>query len=276
MHIENLYKNPDIFMFKEVFCLEKLHGTSSHVSWKDEDLKFFAGGEKHEKFISIFDVANLADRFRILGHNDVKVFGEAYGGKCMSMKATYGDKLKFCAFDVKINDCWLSVPKAEDVVKQLNLEFVHYVKCSTNLDDLNRERDAASMQAKRNGIVEDKIREGIVIRPLIELTKNDGSRIIVKHKRDEFMETKTPREVDPTKIKILQEAQTIAEEWVVPMRLEHVLQKFIDPRMEHTGDIIREMIQDIKRESSGEVVWNKDVDRAIGHQTVKLFKQRIK
>ena len=31
MHINNLYKDQTLMMFKEVFCLEKVHGSSSHL-----------------------------------------------------------------------------------------------------------------------------------------------------------------------------------------------------------------------------------------------------
>jgi hypothetical protein len=275
LDIDNLYKYPDILLFKEVYALEKIHGTSAHISWKSGTLKFFAGGEKHEKFVALFDAA-LAERFVALTHPEVTVFGEAYGGKCLGMSGTYGKSLKFVVFDVKVGEYWLSVPQAEDVTKHLGLEFVHYVKCSTDLGELNRERDAPSVQAKRNGIEQDKLREGVVLRPLIELTKNSGGRIICKHKRDEFKETATPREVDPEKLRIITEATAIADEWVTPMRLTHVLDKMPTATgMEHTGDVIRAMIEDVQREASGEVVWSKDAERAIGSATAKLYKQRV-
>lgn len=37
MHIDNLYKNQDMLIFRECYALEKIHGTSAHVSWKDAD-----------------------------------------------------------------------------------------------------------------------------------------------------------------------------------------------------------------------------------------------
>ena len=33
LHIENLYKNQTVLMFKELYALEKLHGTSAHIRW---------------------------------------------------------------------------------------------------------------------------------------------------------------------------------------------------------------------------------------------------
>ncbi len=133
--------------------------------------------------------------------------GEAYGGKQQGMSETYGKELKFIVFDVKIGETWLDVINAEDVTKKKGLEFVDYVQIKTDLELIDAERDKPSTQAKRNGVVEDKLREGVVLRPLTECTKSNGKRIIVKHKRDEFKETKTKREVDPEKLRILKESK---------------------------------------------------------------------
>ena len=275
--IDNLYKNGDVLLFKEVYALEKIHGSSSHVSWKDGALNLFSGGAKHAAFEALFDLDALGVKFLALGHPCVVVYGEVYGGQMQGMKDTYGPSLRFVVFDVKIVDAWLSVPQAEDVAAKLGLEFVPYVKCPATLEELNSWRDADSVQAKHNGILEPRKREGIVIRPLIELTKNDGSRIMAKHKRDEFMETKTPREVDPAKRKVLTEAQEIADEWVTPMRIRHVLDHLgiSNPVMEATGDVIRETIADIRREGAGEIEWSREAETAIGRATACLLRKHV-
>lgn len=275
LHIENLYKAPDLLMFREVYALEKIHGTSAHISWKDGEVKLFSGGEKPEKFAALFDLKALAERLTAIGNTSMIVYGEAYGGKCQGMSETYGKSLKFVVFDVKVGECWLSVPKAEDVAKALGLEFVFYEKTSTDLPDLNRCRDANSTQAVRNGITDPKPREGVVLRPLEEFTKNNGGRVIAKHKREEFMETATVREIDPTKLKILEDAKAIADEWVTPMRLTHVLDKVQATEMNQTGDIIRAMLEDVKREAGTEVVWSKDAEQAVCRAAAALYKRRI-
>ena len=92
-HIDNLYKDQTTLMFKEVYALEKLHGTSAHVSFKDGNLHFFSGGEKHENFLKVFDQELLLQKFQELGHPEVVVFGEAYCGKQQGMSATYVKEL---------------------------------------------------------------------------------------------------------------------------------------------------------------------------------------
>jgi len=282
--IPNLYQNTEIFLFRELYAMEKIHGTSAKFIWKDGKLTFNSGGEKHRKFVDMFDVKGLTERLQEAFGNfcTVVVYGEAYGGKQQGMKHTYGNELRFVAFEVKVDDHWLDVPNAEDVVvNKLNCEFVHYVKGPATLEFVNEQRDAPSVQAVRNGIAEPKQREGVVLRPLIEVTKNNGQRIMAKHKHDNFRETKTPRKVDPAKQKVLEDAKAVAEEWVVAMRLEHIIDKLKRSRdgeeltIKDTGLVIKAMVEDIQLESKGEVVWSKEVSTAIGKKAAPLFKQRI-
>ena len=277
-HIENLYR-PEaqrILLFRECYALEKIHGTSAHVAWDGSDIRYHSGGEKHENFVKIFDGMDLAAGFAALG-KPFTIYGEAYGGKCQGMKATYGDKLKFVAFDVQIGDAWLSVPDAATFVERLGLEFVYFQRIPTDLATLDAARDWPSAQARRNGILEPRMSEGVVLRPPFECTGNDGSRICAKHKRPEFSERKTIPDVDPSKREMLEKAEAIAEEWVTEMRLTHVLDKLGNPtEMADTGKVIEAMVEDVCREASGEIRDSKAARKAIGGAAAKLFKDRLR
>ena len=278
MHIDNLYKNTEILLFKECYALEKIHGTSAHITWKAEtkEVILFSGGVKYVNFEKLFDKQNLKDKFEELFDNDTTIFGEAYGGPCQKMRETYGDELKFVAFDIKVGYCWLDVPTAEGIVLNLGLEFVDYHKVSTDLNSLDNERDMPSTQAFRNGLGNNKIREGVVLRPLIELTKNNGKRIIAKHKADSFLETATKRKVNVGQLKVLQEAEAIANEWVTPMRLNHVLDKLNNPNtIQDTGKVIKAMVEDVYREGKNEIVESKQAMIAISKHTAKLYKNLV-
>lgn len=277
MHIDNLYKNQDILVFKECYALEKIHGTSAHIAYKADEHRiiYFAGGASYNEFVKLFDEQVLLDKAKEIGV-DFVVYGEAYGGKMQGMKDVYGDKLKFVAFDVRIRDLWLAVPNAEGFVRSLGLEFVFYERISTDLESLNRARDRESMQAIRNGVGENKESEGVILRPIVEFRKNNDERIISKHKRENFRETKTPRQVDPGKLKVLEEATAVADEWVTHMRLTHVQDKLQLPYdMSHTREFINAMVEDVKREGEGEIVWSKEVEAAIGKKTSALLKAHI-
>lgn len=161
-------------------------------------------------------------------------------------------------------------------MKQLDLEFVHYELVDTDIDLLNKLAEAPSVQAKRNGILEDKIREGIVLRPLIELRKNNSERIIAKHKNDKFKETKTVRKLDAKELEILTEADKIAEEWCTEMRLSHILGKMQTYNIENTAEVIKAMIEDIIKEAKDEIIESKVARRSISKKCAIMFKQRLK
>lgn len=278
LHIDNLYKDQRILLFRECYALEKIHGTSASVSWRDGALRLSPGGETRERFIALFDEAALSLAFASLGHPSVVVYGEAYGGRQQAQQWRYGDTLRFVAFEVLVGDTWLAVPQACDVATQLGLQFVHYAKVPTDLSALDAERDAPSEQARRNGLAEDKPREGVVLRPLLELRDNAGMRIIAKHKRHEERETKTPRKVvDPVQFQVLTQAKEIADEWVTPARLAHVLDK-LGPSVgvERMREVIAAMIEDVLREGAGELVDSRTARTAIGRKTSELFMAWLK
>lgn len=279
LKIPNLYKDNRILEFKEVYALEKIHGTSAHISWKEGTVCFFSGGAKHETFVSLFSVDQLKERFQeFFGETPVVVYGEAYGGKIQKMAHTYGPEMKFIAFDVTVDGKWLDVVNAEQVVhEKLGLMFVPYSRVKADIEVLNKYRDAPSLVARWAVGSRDKPREGIVLRPTFEVTLNNGSRLIAKHKALEFQETSTPREVDPEKLKVLTEAREIAEEWVTPMRLRHVVDKlpFEVVDMTRTKDVVVAMIEDVYTEGEGELVESKDTSREIGKKTAFLLRRYL-
>lgn len=274
-HIDNLYKSQDVLLFRECYAMEKVHGTSAHIAWRDGSISLFSGGAKHDEFRKVIEATPALERLAARTGEPLTIYGEAYGGKMQGMRDTYGDALRFIAFEVRIGQWWLSVPKAEEVALGHGLEFVPYVKVSTDVAELDMLRDAPSVVAYRLGCGE-KPREGIVIRPLIEVTKNNGDRIIAKHKGEKFSERiKQPKVADPAKLEVLREAQAIADEWVTEMRLAHVLDKLPEATgIEHTPLVIRAMIADVEREASGEIVASPDARRAIGQATALLYKRR--
>lgn len=287
LHIENLYKKQHVLMFKRVYALLKVHGTSAHISYQKNELypdekdklTFFSGGEKYDNFILLFKHNELLEKFRDMGRPDITVYGEAYGGKQQGMSGTYGKDLKFIVFDVKIGEHWLDVPSAEKVANRLGLEFVPYNEGPATLEWLNEQRDIPDRIAAKLGLG-DKPAEGIVIRPLVELKLPGGDRIIAKHKRDDFSERLSKRDtkvITDEDLIVLTKAKDIADEWVTPMRLEHVLQKFPeDVDTKSIPEIIKAMKEDIVRESEGEVVMSAQALKLISTETAKLFVKKMK
>jgi hypothetical protein len=283
LKILNLYKEQDILLLKECYALEKLHGTSCHIvmSLKEDGnarIGFFAGVVSHANFMKLFDTKKLKTRFLEFGFANLVIFGEGIGGKCQGMKDTYGPDLRFVVFDVKVNDVWVSVPDMSSIAKSFDLDVVSFVAIPTDMDSIDAECDKFSVQAEKCGCGSNKLREGVVLRPLIELRKNNGKRIIAKHKGETFAErVHTPRvqEMDPNKLQVLSDAAEIANEWVTHMRLAHVLDKLEWLDMGDTRKVIDAMVEDVRIEGEGEIEWSRSVERAIGNKTAKLFKQHL-
>lgn len=275
-HILNLYKDQRILAFKRVFALEKIHGSSCHISWNEGRLGFFAGGCNYSAFIAIFDADDLHRRFSEFGMDKVTVYGEGYGGSMQKMQDVYGKDLKFIAFEVKIGETFLSVPKAHKVATDLGFEFVWYTETSADIDNLNAIRDLPSVQAVRNGMGEGKWKEGIVIRPIFECSDDHGDRVIAKHKNPDYHERKTQPAVSPDKLKVLADAQAIADEWVTMMRLHHVLdamgitEEAMD--IKNIGGVIKAMVEDVEREAAGEIVVSREARKCVSVEAAKLYK----
>lgn len=282
-HIENLYKCQDILLFRECYALEKVHGESAWISLhREKGMEFFSGGASMVNFKAMFDEQKIKAHLESLGCEKATVFGEVHGGEIMSASNTYGKKMAFTAFDLSIDNLFLAVPQMEELLVQFGFEVIPYKKIPTTMEAIDAERDAPSIVSVRRGIAGPKPREGVVLRPLMELTKNNGERIICKHKIEKHSERMTPQKVeDPAKLKVLEEANAIAEEWVTPNRVEHVVSK-----LESTGHLgrlltvqdmanfISAMKEDVTREAKGEIVVTKEALNAIGKKAVELFKAR--
>ena len=290
MKIPNLYKDQRLLCFNTLYATEKVHGTSAHLRWDGERIHLFSGGEKHERLAEVFDFGVLTERFHdVVGAKPCKVYGESYGGKMQGMRESYGDAVAFTAFEVGFpgdgHEVFLDVERAADLVAQLGLEFMPFVKLVAEsraemVALLDAERDRTALVSEMRGVEGYRMREGIVIRPPFEVRLNSGGRLIAKHKRPEFSETKTKRVLDPAKQEVLRQATAIAAEWVTPMRLEHVVGALtldgVEPGIERTGDVVKAMVDDVVVEGEGEFVDSRDARKAIGKRAAQMFRERLR
>lgn len=284
--IKNLYRDDNIQLFKKVYALEKIHGTSANISYYDDALHFYQGGVTYELFTSLFDKEKLLEDFRKLGVPELTIYGEAYGGSVHQMKATYGDKLKFVVFDSAygkygIGDghrSFYDVGFTKGLADGLGLEFVYHEIISTDLDSINAARARCSEQAKRNGCGDDKISEGVVLRPIKEMRLWNGDRIIAKHKNELFSERLSKRDtvLDPDLAKIKYEAQAAADEFVTEMRLTHILSSAAyELKLENIPKVLDDMQKDIEAECDGEYVKSSQLWKCVRTNTAKMFKKRL-
>jgi hypothetical protein len=296
MKIPNLYADKTILQLKEVWVMEKVHGTSAHLLWWDGQLMFYPGGEKLERFKGAFDgsqwhpeIDDLIARFREydFGHGDfpVTVFGEAYGGKQQGMRKVYGDRLSFVAFEVQIGSMWLNVPQAARIVAKLGLDFVPFTKRTLSHNTkqvaqmLEQEAVRPSYQGGKMGVRDLQPREGVVLRPMQELFYWDHGnykRVMAKHKNPDYREHLRVRKLEKAQYETLEKADEIAQEWVTNMRLNHVLDKLNNPTgMEACGYVGKGMVEDVFAECGKEIKDSKAARRAISKRAVNMYKERV-
>jgi site-specific recombinase XerD len=199
------------------------------------------------------------------------------------MSETYGKEVKFVAFEVQIGERFMKVPYAKEICDKLGIEFVHYEEIDADPELIDKLANAPSVQAQRNGVENPKLpREGVVLRPLFEFLHPDGvGRIMAKHKNDIYKEREhAPKIQSQEDLKVLEDAKAIAQEWVTPMRLVHVLDKLAAGGMvieeKRMNDIIAAMVEDIEREAKGEIISNKQTRKAISQRTAKLMIENFK
>nr|URM61922.1 ankyrin repeat domain containing protein [Mimivirus sp.] len=290
MHIESLYKCPEFFeLFPQVYCMEKIHGTSTWIYFDPKQpIRFHSGGENSVAFKNIFDEFFLTNKLlQIACDNNwslIKIHGEGYGGKQQGMRKTYGDMLKFIVFDIYVESVdssiapkFLNVPDAEKMASELNLEFVHYVCIENNPKLIEQESDSMSIQAIRNGLGSDKAREGVVIKPLVESVMPNGKRAIMKHKNADFWEIKSRRPLGE-RLQVVESINEIVEDWVTEQRFNHVIDRVLQNKVVKVLEIsdikilLDLMVEDVKRESEGEVIWSEEVVKAIRKKQLLCLK----
>ncbi len=299
--ITNLQIDHPLLLFREVYAAEKIHGTSTNITFTyDKDKgwqhRFASGGIVHNEFVFMMNtrykvstdvMTKLADLTKDQDVESIVIYGEGYGGRCQSMNDVYGP-LNFVAFEVcKIiqvgdekKECWLGVERAARFCEQLGLPFVFYEKGPATIEWLDAQRNRPSEQAKRNGCGDNKMGEGIVVRALIELYDENGGRLIAKYKRDDFRETATARPLTESDIKDRQDAEGVAEEWVVEERLNHVLSALVAKghtqlTIKDTGLVVAAMVEDVSVEASGKIPWTGATAKAIGKRAAVLFQRRL-
>lgn len=299
--ITNLQIDHPLFLFKEVVAAEKIHGTSAHLTFTHTDekgweVRLFSGGVKHADFqfmmntrykLSTEVLAKVAALTSSQDIQKITIYGEAYGGRCQNMGDVYGPA-NFVAFEVckevpgaeGPRECWMEITRAARFVESLGLPFVFFERGPANLEWLDAQRNRPSEQAKRNGMGDDKIGEGIVVRAPVELYDDNGGRLIAKYKRENFRETATPRALTEADIKEKADAEEIANEWVVEERLNHVLSALVakghsELTIRDTRLVMDAMIEDVSVEAVGQIIWSEEAGRAIGRRASELFKRRI-
>jgi ATP-dependent RNA circularization protein (DNA/RNA ligase family) len=116
------------------------------------------------------------------GLNNICLYGEGFGYKIQGEVGTsyLGENVNFCLFDVKIGNWWLERKNVYDIADKLNLLKPQVVGYGTINDAIKLVKTGFKSSFG------DADAEGLVLRPVCELCKRNGERIITKVKTRDF------------------------------------------------------------------------------------------
>jgi RNA ligase (TIGR02306 family) len=195
--IENMRNYPDIFTVGETVVLtEKIHGTNSRVGSIQGE---FMGGSKalqrkrpaEDNFAaniywSPLALPSVRALLEDLGkeHAQVILFGEVYGSKIQSLHYGYKGRLGFRSFDLLIDGRYQNWPDLVMLAEKYGIETVPVVATIPfELAEVKRLSEGPTLLMQQDA----HIREGVVVRPLVERIHPKVGRVIQKYVSDSYL-----------------------------------------------------------------------------------------
>lgn len=167
---------------------EKIDGTNIRVIWDGQNVVF--GGKTDNaqipttllyKLQSYFDGNNKAKLLDKFGSKNVVLYGEGYGHKIQGKSGeAYGD-VDFIMFDLMVDGVFWNTYAVKAIAERLGVKSVPIIGKGT----LGQFTEMVNKGFKSN--IADMTAEGIVARPLYELSNSRGQRIITKIKHKDFV-----------------------------------------------------------------------------------------
>ena len=187
--IEGEFSSPELeyLVGNKWVWTEKVDGTNIRVMWDGHAVTFGGRTEKAQipthlvnKLNELFGGTNKEEIFeQKFGETPVILFGEGYGEKIQTGGGKYGP-VNFILFDAFCGGMWLKRESVEDIAHTFNIRCVPIVGEGNLLSAVEYVR-----KHPKSALKEDEM-EGIVCRPLHELSDRRGNRIIVKIKCRDF------------------------------------------------------------------------------------------
>lgn len=197
-HIQNLRHYPSILdmpeddLFAEQWIVtEKLHGTNSRIGMIEGE--WMAGshkvrrGESDELYWSPKEQVERLVKSLARHHKQVVVYGEIVGDAVQSLDYGYEGYAGYYVFDILVDGRFLDVLTVMGLCESFFVPFVPVLGV-TGITMACAERMASgsttivSLPPKRT-----HMREGIVIRPLVERTHPKIGRLILKYVSNEYL-----------------------------------------------------------------------------------------
>lgn len=167
---------------------EKIDGTNIRIGWDGE--KVSIGGRTDNAQIPTFLLSRLNELFQPITFSavfedsdnvDVTLYGEGYGAKIQKGGGLYlPDRVDFILFDIRIGDWWMTRDSVDELAEAIGCDSVPRMSIGT-IDDAVDMVSRGFKSAIGKGDA-----EGIVMRPLFDLSDRGGRRIICKLKTKDF------------------------------------------------------------------------------------------
>lgn len=248
------------------------------------------------------NLAKIKYLYEISGGNEVRVFGELFGGvyhhpevdkvpgaSKIQSGIHYAPFNGFYAFDIVVDGKYLDVDEANKLFTKAGLFYAKTLYRGTFQECLKYPNDFQSNVAKWLGLpeIEGNVCEGGIIRPVIDKYLADkgevtGSRVIIKNKNAIWEERakKEQREV----VELTQQGQELFAElctFVTTNRLENVISKIGEVSQKDFGKLMGLLNKDVLDEfnkdygpqfSELEKSEQKHIRKLLGSETSKVVK----
>ncbi|KJU84993.1 RNA ligase, family, partial [Candidatus Magnetobacterium bavaricum] len=118
---------------------------------------------------------------RSIVEDNMIIYGEIYGSGIQKLKYGYKDgKIAFAVFDIKKDDMYLNWTDVEEFCKRHKLPVVPVLYRGKFSDEI------VKSHIHGKSVLADHVKEGIVVKPLIERSER-SERIIRKYVNEEFL-----------------------------------------------------------------------------------------
>ena len=193
--IENLQNFPNVFSEdEEVIATEKIDGTNVRISIIEGE--WIAGSKKWPRkkpeteddikrnwywFPYSFESVKLMLEKLSKDHKVVILYGETYG---RVQKLTYGipKQLDFLAFDLYIDGAWMNWDEFTKTCQEFGVRTVPLVyRGPFSLEAIAKASEGNTL------VGGDHIKEGVVVKPIIERTHPKIGRVVLKRKSDKYL-----------------------------------------------------------------------------------------
>jgi hypothetical protein len=190
------YAIPEIEYLKNNLwlCTEKIDGTNIGIRFDGSSVEFQGRTETADipanlvnklksKFTKELMSTVFKDEDGTWDNLEVVVFGEGFGAGIQKGGNYIPSGVDFILFDVWINGWWLNRERCEDIAKSLGVMIVPVIGIMT-LD----EAEKLVISGFKSTISDNKdyIAEGLVCKPLVEVHRRNGDRILTKIKYKDY------------------------------------------------------------------------------------------